>query len=141
MQPYHVTAAAVPTAVQRRDDRLIDPAPESVSRVNPKLVSTQAIEGKGIDKLWDAIAEHDAWLRESGAIERKRREAFAHRVRQLALGTLEGRVESVIAELADDLDPYAAAQAVLERFNVRDGVRAHAQARAHGAVRAHVKGL
>jgi LAO/AO transport system kinase len=107
----------------------------------PKLVSTQAVEGKGIDKLWDAVVQHDAWLRETGAIERKRREAFAHRVRQLALGTLEGRVESVIAELPDDLDPYAAASEVLERFNVRDGIHAHAQARVHGAVRAHVKGL
>ncbi|HZW53851.1 MAG TPA: methylmalonyl Co-A mutase-associated GTPase MeaB, partial [Candidatus Elarobacter sp.] len=46
----------------------------------PKLVSTQALEGKGIDKLWNAIAEHDAWLRETGAIHAKRREAFAHRV-------------------------------------------------------------
>ena len=33
----------------------------------PKLVSTQALEGKGIDALWNAIAEHDAWLRETGA--------------------------------------------------------------------------
>jgi LAO/AO transport system kinase len=107
----------------------------------PQLVSTQALEGKGIDKLWDAIVRHDAWLRETGAIERKRREAFAHRVRQLALGTLEGRIETVIGELGDDLDPYAAAQQVLERFNVSDGVRAHGNARAHGDVRAHVKGL
>src|SRR5579884_385774 len=45
----------------------------------PKLVSTQALEGKGIDALWDAIVQHDAWLRQTGAIERKHREAFAHR--------------------------------------------------------------
>jgi LAO/AO transport system kinase len=107
----------------------------------PELVSTQALEGKGIDKLWKAIVKHDAWLRETGAIHAKRREAFAHRVRQLALGTLEGRIESVIAELGDDLDPYAAAEAVLQRFGVRDGVRAHTQLRTHGDVRAHVKGL
>jgi putative protein kinase ArgK-like GTPase of G3E family len=107
----------------------------------PKLVSTQALEGKGVDKLWDAIVAHDAWLRETGAIEAKRREAFAHRVRRLALGTLEGRIETVIAELGDDLDPYAAAQTVLERFGVRDGVHAYGQLRTHGDVRAHVKGL
>ena len=34
----------------------------------PKLVATQALSGKGIDALWDAVVEHDAWLRESGAI-------------------------------------------------------------------------
>jgi LAO/AO transport system kinase len=107
----------------------------------PKLVSTQALEGKGVDKLWDAVVAHDAWLRESGALAAKRREAFAHRVRQLALGTLEGRVEAVIGELGDDLDPYAAASAVLERFGVHDGVHAHAHTRPHGEVRAHVKGL
>src|ERR1700756_1945266 len=52
----------------------------------PALVSTQAIEGKGVDALWDAIVAHDAWLRESGTIRAKRRTAFAHRVRQLAIG-------------------------------------------------------
>src|ERR1700684_1756802 len=59
----------------------------------PALVSTQAVGGTGIDKLWNAILKHDAWLRESGAIRAKRRAAFAHRVRQLAVGTLERRVE------------------------------------------------
>jgi LAO/AO transport system kinase len=107
----------------------------------PKLVSTQAVEGKGVDKLWSAIEAHDRWLRESGTIHAKRREAFAHRVRQLALGTLEAGIEDVIPQLADDLDPYAAAEEVLQRFGVHDGVHAHGHARAHGAVRAHVKGL
>jgi LAO/AO transport system kinase len=107
----------------------------------PELVSTQALEGKGIDKLWDAIARHDAWLRESGAIREKRRSAFAHRVRQLALGTLERRIEDAIAETPDDLDPYAAADAVLERFGVHGGVNAVGNTRARSGVRAHVKGL
>jgi putative protein kinase ArgK-like GTPase of G3E family len=107
----------------------------------PALVSTQAVEGKGVDKLWNAIEAHDRWLRESGTIHAKRREAFAHRVRQLALGTLEGRIEEILPQLADDLDPYAAAEEVLQRFGVHDGVHAHGNVRAHGAVRAHVKGL
>jgi LAO/AO transport system kinase len=107
----------------------------------PKLVPTQAIEGKGVDALWDAIVEHDAWLRESGAIRAKRRNAFAHRVRQLALGTLEGRIEDVIAELNEDIDPYEAADAVLERFGVTGGVHALGNVRARTDVRATVKGL
>jgi LAO/AO transport system kinase len=107
----------------------------------PKLVPTQAIEGKGVDALWDAIVEHDAWLRESGAIRAKRRNAFAHRVRQLALGTLEGRIEDVIAELSEDIDPYEAADAVLERFGVTGGAHALGNVRARTDVRATVKGL
>ena len=107
----------------------------------PELVSTQALEGKGIDKLWNAIARHDAWLRESGAIREKRRSAFAHRVRQLALGTLERRIEDAITGTPDDLDPYAAADAVLETFGVHGGVHAVGNTRARSGVRAHVKGL
>jgi LAO/AO transport system kinase len=107
----------------------------------PELVSTQALEGKGIDTLWTAIARHDAWLRESGAIRDKRRSAFAHRVRQLALGTLERRIEDTIAETPDDIDPYAAADAVLERFGVHGGVNAAGNTRPRSGVRATVKGL
>ncbi|HEY0380704.1 MAG TPA: methylmalonyl Co-A mutase-associated GTPase MeaB [Candidatus Elarobacter sp.] len=107
----------------------------------PELVSTQALEGKGIDKLWAAIVRRDAWLRETGAIREKRRSAFAHRVRQLALGTLERRIETVVDELSDDLDPYAAADTVLERFGVHGGVNAAGNTRARSNVRATVKGL
>jgi LAO/AO transport system kinase len=107
----------------------------------PELVSTQALEGKGIDKLWTAIVRHDAWLRETGAIREKRRSAFAHRVRQLALGTLERRIEEAIAQTPDDLDPYGAADAVLERFGVHGVVNAVGSARARSGVRATVKGL
>jgi LAO/AO transport system kinase len=107
----------------------------------PRLVPTQAVEGKGVDKLWATIVEHNAWLRESGAIRAKRRSAFAHRVAQLTLGTLEGRVEEVVAELGDDLDPYAAADQVLERFGVKGGAHALGNVRARTEVRATVKGL
>ncbi len=107
----------------------------------PELVSTQALQGQGIDKLWEAIVRHDAWLRETGAIGDKRRAAFNHRVRQLALGTLEHRIEDTVAALGDDLDPYAAADAVLERFGVQGGVHAVGNTRARAGIRATVKGL
>ena len=107
----------------------------------PHLVSTQALEGKGVDKLWDAIVAHDAWLRESGALEAKRRVAFDHRVRQLALGTLEREMERAIEKLPGDLDPYAAAQQVLAEFGVAGGAPAVGNVRPRGGVRATVKGL
>jgi LAO/AO transport system kinase len=107
----------------------------------PALVSTQAVAGTGIDALWESILRHVAWLRESGRLSEKRRTAFAHRVRQLVLGTLEGQVDGAIASLPEDLDPYAAAQAVMRRLGVEDAAVTHGYARPGGATRATVKGL
>jgi LAO/AO transport system kinase len=105
----------------------------------PPLVSTQALAGTGIDTLWETILQHAAWLRESGTLPLKRRAAFARRVAQLALGTLEGRVDDIVATLDADRDPYAAAAAVLARFGTAPA--AGGAPRAAAAPRATVKGL
>jgi len=107
----------------------------------PALVATQALEGKGIDKLWDAIEAHDRYLKETGEIRNKRRSAFAHRVRQLAVGTLERKIEDAIETIAEPLDPYAAAEDVLARFGVTDGISALGNTRARTDGRSTVKGL
>jgi LAO/AO transport system kinase len=83
----------------------------------PELVMTQALSGEGIDDLWRAIEAHTAYLNETGEIENKRREAFAHQVRQLVLGKLQERVEDDIrTQLSTDVDPYAAAEALLRSW-------------------------
>jgi LAO/AO transport system kinase len=87
----------------------------------PELVATQAREGVGIDRLWEAIRSHRAYLHESGDLAVKRRSAFAHRVRALVLGDLERRVEAQIGALLDDPagpppDPYHAAEVLLGRL-------------------------
>ncbi len=82
----------------------------------PHLVATQALEARGIDELWGAIAEHDTYLRTSGELAQKRRSAFEHRVRALALGALEDRVEAAVAGIPDGRDPYAAARDVVAAF-------------------------
>ena len=80
----------------------------------PELVSTQAVSGEGIDELERAIERHAAYLNETGEIEHRRRDAFAHQVRQLALGRLEQRLDRALqAHPHDDLDPYEAADRVL----------------------------
>jgi putative protein kinase ArgK-like GTPase of G3E family len=104
-------------------------------------VATQALAGKGIAELWSAIEAHDRYLKETGAIAGKRRTAFAHRVRQLVLGTLERRVDASIDAIPDALDPYVAAEHVVAAFGVADGLAALGNARARGAVRATVRGL
>ena len=89
----------------------------------PELVMTQALLGDGIDDLWRAIESHRAYLDETGEIETKRREAFAHQVRQLALGRLQRRLDrEVAAHVRTGVDPYEAAEHVLERFGNLDPV-------------------
>ena len=86
----------------------------------PELVMTQASSGEGIDELWSALEKHVAYLHESGEVTQRRREAFLHQVRQLALGTLEQKLERELA--SDDtggLDPYAAAERALAAFSIR----------------------
>jgi LAO/AO transport system kinase len=80
----------------------------------PELIATQAVEGKGIDELVAAIERHDAYLSETGEIERRRRDAFTHQVRQLALGRMERRLDRALkAQPRNGLDPYEAADRVL----------------------------
>ncbi len=80
----------------------------------PELVTTQALEGKGVDDLVAAIERHAAYLNETGEIERRRSGAFTHQVRQLALGRLAARLDRALqAQPRDGLDPYEAADRVL----------------------------
>ncbi len=96
----------------------------------PELAMTQAVTGDGIDDLWKAIESHVVYLHESGEIERKRREAFAHHVRQLALGRLQMQLDRRLAgNVRIDLDPYAATDELLAHFGSFDAsehLEAHA---------------
>ena len=108
----------------------------------PELVMTQALVGDGIDELWTAIEGHRAYLDETGEIETKRREAFAHHVRQLALGRLQQRLEHELSRTVPlDVDPYAAADALLAEFNVTAEDGAQASLEPPMRPRAIVKGL
>jgi LAO/AO transport system kinase len=83
----------------------------------PELVMTQALAGEGIDDLWSAIERHVGYLNESGEIVEKRRQAFLHQVRQLALGRLEKRLDCELQrECFDGVDPYEAANRLIETF-------------------------
>ena len=106
----------------------------------PKLIATQALEALGIDTLWDAVLEHDAYLRASGELAAKRRGAYEHRVRGLVLGALERRVDATVAQIAGERDPYGAAHDVLAHFGEAAELGG-APRTARGGVRATVKGL
>lgn len=85
----------------------------------PELVTTQALDGKGIDELVAAIERHAIYLNETGEIERRRRDAFTHQVRQLALGRMERRLDRALqAQSSDGLDPYEAADRVISELGL-----------------------
>jgi len=107
----------------------------------PELVVTQALAGEGIDDLWAAIERHVAYLNESGEIVEKRRQAFLHQVRQLALGRLERRLDwELLRETVGGADPYEAADRILQAFGTpsQDG---EGEAHRVPRPRASVKGL
>lgn len=107
----------------------------------PELVSTQALSAAGTDDLWKAIEKHRAYLESSGEMAHKRREAFTHQVRQLALGRLERRLQFELrSEVMAGIDPYAAAERVLAAFGVQGGEDDNGAVRRPKA-RASVKGL
>ncbi|MEO6835805.1 MAG: methylmalonyl Co-A mutase-associated GTPase MeaB [Candidatus Tumulicola sp.] len=110
----------------------------------PELVMTQALTGEGIDGLWAAIERHVAYLNATGEIAERRREAFLHQVRQLALGQLQKRLDGVLEhEPVAGIDPYAAADRVLATFGVpgADDAGAGDGAQPARRPRATVKGL
>ncbi len=106
----------------------------------PELVMTQAASGEGVDELWSAIEKHVAYLQHSGEMAEKRRDAFTHQVRALALGHLERKLDRELrSEVAAGVDPYAAAERVLLGFGIAGSAGdepVHA-----GRMRASVKGL
>lgn len=113
-----------PKALQLQRDIRFMMEMSSFSGWVPPLVATKAHEGSGVDKLWRAIVDHDAYLHASGEVERRRRRAFAHRVRLLALGTIGRRLDREIAAHLTECkgevgDPYVVAQRIAsEGFDV-----------------------
>ena len=91
----------------------------------PPIVRTVATDGEGIDALWDAIRSHRAYLEESGDLVRRRRDRLRDEVRAIVLARLAADIDAHTAGDAFDallarvdareVDPYAAAAALLER--------------------------
>ncbi|PZR60112.1 MAG: methylmalonyl Co-A mutase-associated GTPase MeaB [Candidatus Meridianibacter frigidus] len=107
----------------------------------PELIMTQAVSGKGLEELWNAIQNHAEYLRHSGEIHDRRREAYEHQVRQLVLGRLQRRLEHELGNVAvNGIDPYEAAEKMLGAFGVQHVILGDDAAR-RATPRATVKGL
>jgi GTPase len=87
------------------------------------VLSAAATLGDGVEELWDAIEEHEAWAEASGARDARRRARLLAEVESLAAERFRVAVASALeadARLAGDLaerrvDPYGAAAALARR--------------------------
>jgi len=89
----------------------------------PPIVSTVARAGTGLDELAAALAEHRAWLDESGELTRRRTRRARDEIEAIALTALRTRWgdvgrhadldELAAAVAAGESDPYAAADRLL----------------------------
>jgi LAO/AO transport system kinase len=92
----------------------------------PPIVLTEAVRGEGIDKLWEKIEEHRAWLEAEGELEARRGRNLATEVFQVASARARRHLEDEVQEdpelrrlleqvQARELDPLTAVREILEK--------------------------
>ena len=99
------------------------PEPGGARRWSPPVIKLSAGNGKGVDQVAKAIAEHGSHLRSSGELQRRRHARAAREIEEIAVAALRTRLGAVrrgqalddLAErvLARSLGPYAAADELL----------------------------
>jgi LAO/AO transport system kinase len=99
----------------------------------PPIVRTVAVRDEGIPELVDRFDEHRQHLVDSGTLEHRHRLRALHAIREIALEQIRARfsriedegdplLESLSAKVAArDLDPYAAADELLDAMDSGDG--------------------
>ena len=108
----------------RRDlEQMLDLS--SLGAWRPPIVDTVASSGEGLAALWEEIARHRAHLRQSGQLEQRRVERLGHELRRVLLARSAAKIDelatgeefagAVKALAAGELDPYQAADRLLER--------------------------
>ncbi|MBI4261892.1 MAG: methylmalonyl Co-A mutase-associated GTPase MeaB [Actinobacteria bacterium] len=92
----------------------------------PPVLATSAVEGTGIEELWEAIAAHRTHQEASGELEGKRRSRLLREVEQMAVERLRSLVHDLLdpAEVSDlqdrRIDPYRAVDMLVERVTAAD---------------------
>ena len=98
----------------------------------PPIVLTEAVQGGGVDELWEKIEEHRTHLEESGTLDDRRARNLAGEVFAVASARAKTRLQEAVAEDEElrrllgevqrrELDPLTAVREIMERvFKVRD---------------------
>jgi LAO/AO transport system kinase len=92
----------------------------------PPIVLTEATRGENVDKLWEKIAEHRAYLESNGLLEERRRKNLAGEVFAVASGRAKTHLERAVEgdpELRRlleeverrELDPLSAVREIMQR--------------------------
>ena len=91
----------------------------------PPIVHTVALDGTGIDELWNAVLDHRREIEENGRLGERRSRRAADEVREIVVRRIEARVfsmcsgddfDAVVRQVAARaLDPYAAAEQILRQ--------------------------
>lgn len=89
----------------------------------PPIVDTVALEGAGVDALWDALGEHERHLKSSGLLQRRRAERLERELRDIVAERLHERAVALCsgdeyerlhrAVLDRRLDPWSASDQLL----------------------------
>jgi LAO/AO transport system kinase len=95
----------------------------------PPIVRTSTVSGDGIDALWKAVEAHRAHLQSSGELDQRRSRRILEEVEDMVALRLRARTAGLLdqgegSKLAGDLaarrlDPYRAAEILLERMEAR----------------------
>lgn len=99
----------------------------------PQIVQTEAVQGRGVVELWEAVEDHRAWLVGEGKLESRRREHLAREVFEIAGAQARTHLERAVADDPElrrvldavgerSLDPLSAVREILETvFRIRRG--------------------
>jgi GTPase len=98
----------------------------------PPIVLTEAMRGENVDRLWEKVAAHRAFLESEGLLEQRRRENLAGEVFAVASARAKAHLERAVADdealrrLLDEvqsrkLDPLTAVREIMrEVFKLED---------------------
>ena len=90
---------------------------------DPPVLLTQAVDGMGVEELWEAVEKHRAHLESSGELRARRVARGRHEIVEIALARVRHAIdevgdtdllESLAGQVAErSLDPYTAADKLL----------------------------
>jgi LAO/AO transport system kinase len=101
----------------------------SDSRWKPEIVMSVATRGEGIDELWAALHRHREYQQDNGLLAARRRRRIAGEIKEIAVARYRRRVDiedvDLLRQLTDDvlarkLDPYAAADSLVQQLAERE---------------------
>jgi LAO/AO transport system kinase len=93
----------------------------------PPVVKTVASQKVGLDEVMEALDKHRAFIEENGELARRRERRAADEIESIALASLRARFGQVAGHeglaalarqvVAGDIDPYAAADRLVDRLD------------------------